>query len=173
VRRSSHTDFDPVREIIILVLSLTLFLSLVGAGWRIYRRLPPQPPIVWGKRARVSETTVLVRLRRLPVNGAAGTKIEFYPVDTEALQREFAFERKPGQRFEDFLATRLKDRQIIVSKLDEQGRAVAQVPPGKWWLHATLKGSPELIWRLPVNISGRELIVELTPENAYARLRSF
>ncbi len=170
MRQPAH----PIRQAIAFVLGSTLIFALVSTGWRIYRRLPQGEPIVWGRRAgQQTETRVVVRLRRLPTDGIAGTTVEFYPLDVEALRREFIAERSPGQKFEDFLAGRLKDRPPIVSKFDERGRTIAQVPPGKWWIHATLQGEVTWMWRLPVQISGRELTVELTPDNAYARSRTF
>jgi len=107
------------------------------------------------------------------MDSVAGTAVEFYPLDVEALRREFIAVRSPGQKFEDFLSSRLKDRPPIAAKFDARGRTVAQVPPGKWWVHATLQGEVTWTWRLPVHVSGQELTVELTPENAYARARSF
>ena len=53
------------------------------------------------------------------------------------------------------------------------GEAALNVPPGKWWIHATVEGDRELTWRLSVNVNGREKTVELTKENAYLRAKRF
>jgi hypothetical protein len=45
--------------------------------------------------------------------------------------------------------------------------------PGNWWLHAKLSGLEEVEWRLPLTITGEKQTVELTPQNAYTRSRSF
>ncbi len=71
---------------------------------------------------------------------------------------------------------RMGERQPLAAELDERGETTLAVPPGKWWVHATLSergGAEEVTWRLPVNVSGREATVELTPENAYTRAKSF
>ena len=61
----------------------------------------------------------------------------------------------------------------IASELDQRGETVLAVPPGRWWVHATLDGAEELTWRLPVNVSGQEKMVELNLDNIYTRARSY
>ncbi len=69
---------------------------------------------------------------------------------------------------------RMGKRQPLTARFDERGETTISVPPGKWWVHAILPGAKEeLTWYLPVNVSGRERIVELTTENAYTRAKSF
>ena len=78
-------------------------------------------------------------------------------------------------RFDDFLVRQMGKKQPVTGQLDERGEAVVSVPPGKWWVLAELKGAQQNIsWRLPpVNVSGRERVIELTPENSYTRAKSF
>jgi hypothetical protein len=45
--------------------------------------------------------------------------------------------------------------------------------PGSWWLHATLSGDEQLEWRLPVTVGGTKQVIELTPQNAYTRSKTF
>ena len=90
-----------------------------------------------------------------------------------AVQREFISEHRPGVRFDDFLARRMQGRAPVAARLDQNGQATVTIPPGRWWIHATLAGTEEITWRLPVNIGGREQTVELTPDNAYMRAKSF
>ena len=67
----------------------------------------------------------------------------------------------------------MRGRVPIKARLDQTGQATLTVPPGKWWIHATLAGTLNVEWRLPVNVAGRKQTAELTPENAYARTKSF
>ena len=121
------------------------------------------------------ETTLRIVLRRLPPNSPSTTNlpVRLYSIDLMAAQREFQIERRAGLRFEDFIKQRMNNRSPITERIDETGQTVVHVPPGKWWIHATLEGKQELSWRLPVNVSGRNQTVELTPENAYMSAKSF
>jgi hypothetical protein len=65
------------------------------------------------------------------------------------------------------------DRQPLSVELDDRGEATVAVPPGKWWVHATVNGALEFTWRLPVNVAGREQTVELTEANAFTKTKSF
>src|SRR3712207_9063942 len=78
---------------------------------------------------------------------------------------------RPGQRFEEFANRLMGERKPLDAELDARGEAALPVPPGRWWIHATVNGDRELTWRLRVDISGREKSVELTPDNAYTRDR--
>ena len=61
----------------------------------------------------------------------------------------------------------------VEARLDEHGQATVKLAPGKWWIHATLIGAQNTEWHLPINVAGRQQTIELTPENAYARTKSF
>lgn len=161
------------RILIVNALRVALVAALCGAVWTIYRRLPPDET----ENARAGQQTTLRIVLRRDANSSdapvADTRVELYPVDVAAARREFEDERRYGQRFEDFVTRRMGARQPVSAKLDRDGQAFVAVAPGRWWVHATLAGADELSWRLPVNVAGREQTVELTPENAYTRTRSF
>ena len=161
--------------LIVNALRVALVASLVLAGFAVYRKLP-QDDSGAARSGRASKQTLLrIVLRREGLDGAgpANTAVELYSVDVAAARREFDDERRYGQRFEDFVTRRMGARQPVSAKLDGEGQALVAVAPGRWWVHATLAGANELTWRLPVNVSGREQTVELTPSNAYTRTKSF
>ncbi|HEX6624072.1 MAG TPA: hypothetical protein VF064_10200, partial [Pyrinomonadaceae bacterium] len=99
--------------------------------------------------------------------------VQLFPINMAAARNEFESERRPGVRFEDFVMRQMGNRQPIKGQLDERGEAVIPVPPGRWWVHAQAVGEQELTWRLPVNVTGREVTVELTYDNAYLRAKKF
>lgn len=154
------------------LLKVLLLATLVGAGWNVYRKLP-----VGGIEAAgvVNETSLLIVLRPSEKDSGAGLNIpvQLYPVDVAAVQREFGFERRPGVRFEDFLKEHMEGRAPIKAQLDDHGQATVKVTPGRWWVHATLTGSQNVEWRLPIDVGGRQQTVELNGENVYARTKSF
>ena len=162
-------------------LRAALLLALVAAGWSIYRGLPrdESPPL--GDSRRVAETRLHLVVRGARDNDAGAAHepaaFQLYSFDVaaaqRAAQREFLSEPSRGARLEEFVRRRMGGRAPVEGRFDERGRAVVKVPPGKWWVHATLPGTPELTWRLPVNVAGREQSVELTPENAYTRAKRF
>lgn len=165
-------------KIVAGALRLALIGALVVAGWDVYRRLPRGGPIAFGITGQPSqETRLRIVLRRAAGNGntlASKVLIQLYPIDVAAVQREFVLEQRANLRFEDYLKRFMKDRQPIGTQLDESGQGTALVPPGRWWIHATREGAREdTTWRLPISVSGRELTIELTPENAYTRTKSF
>lgn len=163
------------------ILRVALVLALVGSGWLVYRRLPPDDaPHSLGAAGQTRDT--LLRIVLLPRPGgnvqnsdaATGTTpVQLYSIDMAAAQREFLDERRPGQRFEDFIVRRMGARQPIRTQLDGSGQTIVYVPPGRWWIHATQEGAQEVSWRLPVNVAGREQTVELTAANAYMRTKRF
>jgi hypothetical protein len=158
------------------LLRVALVAALFFAVWGVYRRLPRDENAPLGVREQPAATALRVVLRRPAVGSpAAGVKIpvQLYPINMAAARNEFDSEHRPGVRFEDFVTRLMGERQPISGELDEGGEAVILVPPGRWWVHATLTGSRELTWRLPVNVSGREKTVELTEENAYTRAQKF
>lgn len=157
------------------MLRAALVAALAFAGWAVYRKLP-QDESGAAQTGRASRQTLLrIVLRREVLDGAgmADTSVELYSVDVAAARREFDDERRYGQRFEDFVTRRMGARQPVSAKLNREGQAVVAVAPGRWWVHATLAGANEFTWQLPVNVSGREQTVELTPSNAYTRTKSF
>jgi hypothetical protein len=158
-------------RILSLALRATLVISLVGAGWIIYNRLPNNGPTISANN--LGQTTVEIVLRPELESVARDIPIEISPVDRVAVRHEFYMEPRPGQRLDDFERERMKGRKPIETKLDKEGRASLTVAPGEWWLHAVLAGDEDLEWRLPITISGNKQTIELTPQNAYTRSKSF
>jgi hypothetical protein len=153
---------------------MALVLALVVAGWSIYRRLPDD--VVSTKATQQEAQTALhISLRgsatgdELPSN----VKVELFPIDIIAARNEFFSERRPGMRLEEFLAERMGNRAPVEGRFDRNGEATVMVKPGPWWVHATLPGELNIEWRLRINVSGNRQSVELTPDNAYTRTRSF
>jgi hypothetical protein len=177
---------DPVsaHRWLVALLRVALVLALAGASWLIYHRLPADDAAQGlGAGAQARET--LLRIVVLPRPGAheqnsdtaaapaSSLAVQLYSIDMAAAQREFLDERRPGQRFEEFIVRRMGARQPIRTQLDESGQTAVYVPPGRWWIHATQAGAQEVTWRLPINVAGREQTVELTPANAYMRTKRF
>jgi hypothetical protein len=163
---------SPFRGLLILVLQVALIVLLVGAGWLIYRQLPDE-----ATEARSSQgtTTVQIFIRQPPegVGPALDVSVSLYPVDITAVRHEFFTEPRPGKPFETFLKERMKGRSPINARLDKQGQGSVTLAPGSWWLHATLFGDEQLEWRLPVTVTGAKQVIELTPQNAYTRSKTF
>lgn len=164
---------DPKRELIVNALRVALVVALAWGAWVAYRRLPHDAGTAAGGAQPTLLRIVLRRDELEPGASAEEVPVELYSVDVAAARREFEDERRFGQRFDDFVARRMGARQPVAARLDREGRATVSVPPGRWWIHATLEGARELSWRLPVNVAGREQTVELTPTNAYTRTKSF
>lgn len=156
-----------------------LIVALAGAAWAIYRQLPNSDgPAVLRGAEQPPETMVQIVLRRVAENKIqqpnTEVPVKFYSVDVAAVQREFLSERRAGMRFEDFIEQRMGDRLPITAQLNGEGQTIIGVPPGKWWIYATLSGTFEDVsWRLPVNVSGHKQTIILTPKNAYTRTKSF
>jgi len=89
------------------------------------------------------------------------------------VKHEYFTEPRPGKRLEDFVKERMKGRSPINTHLDKQGQGSVTLAPGSWWLHATLSGDEQLEWRLPVTVTGAKQVIELTPQNAYTRSKTF
>jgi hypothetical protein len=165
------------RRLAAVIVSIALVAALGAAVWGVYRRLP-EGERATGRASQVGQRTTLLRLRLrregvgFPVS-AKRIPVQLYPINMTAARNEFDSERRPGQRFEDFATRLMGGRQPLSIELDEGGEAVVAVPPGKWWIHATVEGERELTWRLSVNVSGREKTVELTKENAYLHAKRF
>ena len=162
------------RALAIVFLRVALIALLFGAGWFIYKQLPVSNS---GVVADGSSSKVQIILKNIPDIGATGldVPVEIYPVDIVAIQHEFFTERRPGKRFEDFFKERMNAsrRKQISARLDQQGQGTVQLSPGNWWLHAKLSGDEEVEWRLPLTVTGEKQTIELTPQNAYTRSRSF
>jgi len=159
------------RNISILVLRAGLILLLVGTGWLIYNQLPVTDS---ESASDTSQTSLQIVLRNGADSGAAlDVAVELYPVDIVAVRHEFFTDPRPGKRFEDFLKDRMKGRSLINTRLDNQGHRTVTLTPGNWWLRAKLSGLEEVEWRLSLTITGEKQTVELTPQNAYTRSKSF
>jgi len=161
-----------LRGFVILALQAVLVVFLVGAGWLIYRQLPasaddttPDP------RA----TSVQIIIQQVPesAGSALDVPVRLYPVDILAVRHEYFTEPRAGKRYEDFVKERMKGRSWVDARLDKQGHGAVLLAPGSWWLHATLSGDQQLEWLLPVTVSGPRQVVELTPQNAYTRSKTF
>jgi hypothetical protein len=161
----------PFRGLLILALQVALIVVLIGAGWLIYRTLPDN-----GTEASSQGTTTLqIFLRQTPdsVGPATDVTVSLYPVDIIAVRHEFFTEPRPGKPFDAFLKERMKGRTPINAHLDKEGQGSVTLAPGSWWLHATLSGDEQIEWRLPVTVTGTKQVIELTPQNAYTRSKTF
>jgi len=160
-------------RLVTLVLQTALVLGLFSAGWLIYRRLPAHLPNTTEERASDALIEVIMRPSP-PLSGIAlDVPVEFYPVDIVAVHHEYFTERRAGKRFDDFLTERMNGRRPVTVRLDQSGRATVAVGRGNWWVHAALMGEEDLEWRLPVSITAPKQTVELNPQNAYTRTKSF
>ena len=160
----------PAIRVLKLLLAIALIAAFFVAGWRIYRRLPSEST-TFRMEGPPSQVTIVLNNPAI----ADSTRLEFYPMDFAATQREFLMIGRPGRSFEEFLAARLKTLSPTRARFDQSGRAIAQLGAGQWWLRATTTGaSGELTeWRLPLTISQHAITVELSAENAYERTKKF
>lgn len=164
---------NPVLHLVTIILRFALLVALVAAGWNIYRTLPDAAP---ENRDSGNVLTELQLALRAPA-GESGVQLsvplELYPIDLAAASNEFFSERRPGKRFDDFLAERMGARAPVEGRFDQNGQATVKVKPGPWWIHVTLPGAFNIEWRLRINASGSRQMVELNPDNAYTRTKSF
>ena len=160
------------RALAIVFLRVALIALLFGAGWFIYKQLPVSNSEVVDNG---SGSRVQIILKNIPDIGATSldVPVDIYPVDIVAVRHEFFTEPRAGKRFEDFLKERMKGRTPINARLNQQGEGTVLLSPGNWWLHAKLSGDEEVEWRLPLTVNGEKQTIELTPQNAYTRSRSF
>jgi hypothetical protein len=160
------------RRVAIAALQLALIVMLVGAGWLIYRRLPDSAADAKSDRLT---TTLQIVIAQVPEHAGdtLGITVRLFPVDIVAVRHEFFTEPRAGKRFDDFLKERMKGRSPVDARLDKQGHGAVLLTPGSWWLHATLPGEEQLEWRLPVRVNGTKQVIELTPQNAYTRSKTF
>jgi hypothetical protein len=162
---------SPFRGLLILALQVALIILLAGAGWLIYRQLPDDATEA---RSSQGKTTLQIMIRQPPDGGPAlDVDVSLYPIDIIAVKHEFFTEPRPGKPFETFLKERMKGRSPINARLDKQGQGSVVLAPGSWWLHATLSGDEQIEWRLPVTVTGTKQVIELTPQNAYTRSKTF
>ena len=160
-------------RLVTLVLQVALVLGLFSAGWLIYRTLPTHLANSTEERASDAQIQLIMRPAPQMAGVALDVPVEFSPVDIVAVHHEYFTERRAGKRFDDFLTERMNGRRRVTARLDQTGRAVVAVSPGNWWVHATLAGEEDLEWRLPVSITGPKQTIELTPQNAYTRTKTF
>lgn len=171
-----------IRRLTIVCLRVALVAALIWGGWRIYRRLPADANSIplFGSSNNSSdaahETELKIIMRRPPDDNheARLSFVELYSVDaTAAAARGLSPERHSSEEFDDYLKRR-KGAAAIKVTLDNNGQGRVKLRAGLWWMRATLSnGARELTWRLPINVSGPTLTIELTPENAYTRSRNF
>jgi hypothetical protein len=164
------------RRALAILFSVALVAALAAAVWGVYSRLPHDERAAANAGGGEAATVLRIRLRLEGVGSPVSAQkipVQLFPINMAAAREEFDSEHRPGQRFEDFATKQMGNRQPLSVDLDEHGEATLAVPPGKWWIHATVTGERELTWRLPVNLSGGEKTVELTPDNAYTRAKKF
>jgi len=161
-----------LRAVTILVLRVALVASLVGAGWVIYRRLPATNTKASADKAG-QELQIVLRQSPDTPGQALDVTVNFYPIDMVAVRDEYFTEPRAGKRLEDFYKERMKGRPTISARLDKQGHGSVVLSPGSWWLFAKLSGEEELEWRLSLSVNGSKQIIELSPQNAYMRSKSF
>ena len=164
--------FSTFRGVTILALQAGLIFVLVGAGWLIYRRIPASGA-EGDYNLQATDLQIFIRQTPESVGPSLDVAVSLYPVDIVAVRHEYFTEPPKGKRFEDFLKERMKGRSPVNARLDKQGRGSVSLPPGSWWLHATLSGDEQLEWRLPVTVTGTKQVIELTPQNAYTRSKTF
>ena len=160
-------------HLLAIILRAALVIALVGAGWLVYKKLPNDG--VGDAATGSGQTTVEILLRPSPEMEAAAldVPIEISPVDLVSVKQEYQAEPHTGKRFDEFRNERMRGRSLITTRLNKQGRASVAIPPGDWWVHAILSGDEDLEWRLHITITGYKQTIELTPQNAYTRSKSF
>jgi len=160
-------------RIVQIILALMLLASLVLAGARIYQRLPVTNGGA-NDNARNGTQQDLTIIFRTAIS-TADTKINLYPIDFSATERDYVMSAHAGKTLEDLLGQRLKQVTPVTVAVDPNGHAVARVTEGSWWMHAVsaLADGESMEWRMPLTISQRPQTIELTSENAYERTRKF
>jgi hypothetical protein len=167
---------SPALTLVRIILGTALIGSLLGAGWVVYRRLPAETS--WMRTDAYdtkANSDLTIVLRNDSAATPANTRIEIYPIDFTAAQRDFSAAVRPGKTFDDFLAQRIKGLLPVRAQFDNNGRATARISEGNWWIRATatMSGGEKIEWRLPVRIFGPGQTIELTEENAYERTKAF
>ena len=163
---------------VIKIIKVILAIGLVGGlflpGWNIYRRLPDDSPS--NTRANRDaepgiEVTIALSVEPAPID----SRVEVYPLDFAALQRDYFASPLAQKRFDDFLGRRLKGLEPVRARFDENKRANVKLTLGNWWIRATaeMPNGESLEWRLPINLSGQGQTLELTTENVYEKTKKF
>lgn len=160
-------------RIVQTILALTLLASLLTAGARIYHRLPRAIDGADDNARRGAQQDLTIIFRTAV--SAAETKINLYPIDFSAAERDYVMNAHAGKTLEDLLGQRLKHVTPVSVSVDPNGHAVAHVSEGSWWMHAVteLATGEAMEWRMPLTISQHPQTIELTSENAYERTRKF
>lgn len=164
---------SPLIRIVEIILALALLGSLFFAGWRVYRSLPASAvgQVQVNEAAANSELTIVWR------DGLTDgeTQIELYPIDIAAVNRDFRVNGRPGRTLDDYLGQRLKSLTPVRVRVSKNGRAVARLSEGNWWMRAiSISANGEAMeWRVPVLISQRTHTIELSKDNAYERAKKF
>lgn len=158
-------------QLLKLLLGLALLGALFFGGWRIYRRLPTPDAVAPVVDEQHVALTIVVRA----VPPVQETRVELYALDFPAIQREFVTDARPGKNFEEFLNDKLRKLVPVRVRFDANGRGVAQLGAGNWWLRGTSTASTGEVheWRLPVTMSRRAMTIELSADNAYERTKKF
>ena len=161
-------------KMIQVILAIGLVGGLFLSGWNIYRRLPDDSP----SNTRVNrnaepgiEVTITLSVEPAPID----SRVEVYPLDFAALQRDYFASPLAQKRFDDFLGRRLKGLEPVRARFDENKRANVKLTLGNWWVRATaeMPNGESLEWRLPINLSGQGQTLELTTENVYEKTKKF
>ncbi len=160
-------------QLVTIALRAALVLGLFASGWLVYQKLPTD--VANMTKGQAIEATIQLVMQPAPemAGVALDIPVEIYPIDIVAVRHEYFTERRAGKRFDDFLNERMNGRTPITTQLDPQGQAVVVLRQGNWWVHAVLAGDQDLEWRLPISVSAPKQTVTLTPQNAYARTKSF
>ena len=161
-----------VIKFIKVILAVGLVGGLLLAGWNTYRRLPDDSP--GNERANKDAEPgieVTITLGVAPLD----SRVEVYPLDFAALQRDYFASPLAQKRFDDFLGRRLKGLEPARARFDGNKRANVKLTPGNWWVRAMaeMPNGESLEWRLPINVSGQGLTIELTTENVYEKTKKF
>jgi hypothetical protein len=160
-------------KIIKVILAIGLVGGLFLSGWNIYRRLPDDSPS--NTRAdKDAEPGIEVTIT-LGVPAPLESRVEVYPLDFAALQRDYFASPLAQKRFDDFLSRRLKGLEPVRARFDGTKPANVKLTPGNWWVRATaeMPNGESLEWRLPISVSGQGQTVELTTENVYEKTKQF
>ncbi|MBV9957865.1 MAG: hypothetical protein JO360_05555 [Acidobacteria bacterium] len=164
---------NPIFHVLAALLRVALVVGLFAGVWSVYRQLPETPEAARPEAPQETSLSIVLREAAGEPRASLSIPFELYPIDIAAAQNEFFSEPRPGKRLDDFLAERMGERAPVEGRLDENGQATMKVKSGPWWIHATLPGELNIEWRLRVNVSGQRQTVELTPDNAYTRSKSF
>ena len=166
-------ESNPLIRILKIVVALALLGGLFFAGWRVYRSQPAVGP----RQVQVNEAAANSELTIVWRDGLTDgeTRVELYPIDFAAVDRDFRANNRPGKTLDDYLGQRLKSLTPVSVRVNSNGRAVTRLSEGNWWMRAisTTSSGEALEWRVPVLISQRTHTIELSKDNAYERAKKF